>query len=277
MIISGATRFAGVIGNPIKHSLSPVIHNYWLSQSSVDAVYLPFRSEPEHITSTLLSLYNLDCLGLNVTLPFKAAAYVISFDATARAQRLKAANVLIRTPQGWLADNTDGEGFLYGLDRAGWSPPKRGRVLVLGAGGAANAIIAALETLSMEIILTNRTETTARELKTAFPNINIAPWATRQDYAEAVDIVVNTTSLGMDGVGSPLSSKVRFKPDSLVYDLIYAPACTPLLGQARSQGVKTLNGLSMLVGQAIPSFTKIFGVQPPSEPDIFKVLESYGS
>lgn len=266
MTVTGDARVAGVIGWPVAHSLSPLMHGYWLAQHGIDGAYVPLRVRPEQLEVALRALPALGFRGANVTVPHKEAALKIMGRADATAKRIGAVNTLIVAGDGMLEGrNTDGYGFIENL-RAGVPgfDAARGPAVVLGAGGAARAVVAALiDAGAPEIRVANRTAARAgilvRDL--GAPCVAIA-WESREAALAGAALLVNTTSLGMTGQ-PPLSLDLGMLPgDAVVNDIVYAPLATSLLAAARARGNPTADGLGMLLYQAVPGFEAWFGVRP---------------
>jgi len=257
---------AGVIGRPVAHSKSPRLHRHWLAQHGLAGDYVPLHVEEEDLEQVLRTLPRMGFVGANVTIPHKVAALRIADQVSDRATLIGAANTLIFRPDGRiLADNTDGYGFLANL-RAGapeWEPAA-GAAAVLGAGGAARAVVASLlESGVPQILLTNRTRDKADELRAAFgPRITVVDWVQAGNVVEEATTVVNTTSLGMTGAPELRVPLDGLHPGQVVTDLVYNPLETRLLGAARAAGCTTVDGLGMLLHQAVPAFERWFGVRP---------------
>jgi len=257
---------AGVIGAPIAHTKSPKLHGHWLRQTGVPGHYIPLHIEPSDLKQTLKLLPKMGFVGLNVTVPHKETVMRIVDIVTDRATLIGAANTLIFRPDGKIqADNTDGFGFIENL--TGGAPdwnPIAGPALVLGAGGAARAVIAALlEYNTPEIFLTNRTRDRAENLKDIFgPKVKIIDWVDAANAIEDAALVVNATSLGMQGKPELRVPLDGLRPDTVVTDLVYAPLQTSLLETAQDIGCRTVDGLGMLIHQAAPGFRHWFGADP---------------
>ena len=257
---------AGVIGVPIAHSRSPRLHGYWLRKYGLPGFYIPMEVPEEKLTETLRLLPELGFVGLNVTIPYKEKVLQIADLVTDRATLIGAANTLIFRKDGKIhADNTDGYGFLENLrqNAPDWDP-KAGPAVVFGAGGAARAVLATLlETGVPEIILTNRTrhraDLLARDLGT---RVRVVDWLQAGNVLEAATTVVNTTSLGMVGKPEFRVPLDGLQPGTLVTDLVYTPLETRLLKVAAAQGCVTVDGLGMLLHQAVPGFERWFGKRP---------------
>ncbi|TMV07202.1 shikimate dehydrogenase [Ruegeria sediminis] len=257
---------AGVIGHPIAHSRSPKLHGHWLKTYGLAGHYIPMDVAPEDLEQVLRTLPRAGFVGVNVTVPHKEAALRLADFVTERAQRIGAANTLGFGADGSIrADNTDGYGFMENL-RSGapdWDP-EDGPAVVFGAGGAARAVIAALaEAGTPEIILTNRTRARADQLKEEFgPLVTVVDWLQAGNVVEDAELVVNTTSLGMVGQPELRVPLDGLQPGALVTDLVYAPLKTRLLREAEAAGCTTVDGLGMLLHQAVPGFAAWFGTKP---------------
>ncbi|MFN3213298.1 MAG: shikimate dehydrogenase [Henriciella sp.] len=252
------TKLLGVIGDPISHSMSPLIHNGWLRDLSIDATYEAMHVPAGEISSALKTLESRDIIGVNVTLPHKHDALAACTEATKAAAKIGAANTLtFQSPGHWHADNTDAPGFLRAL---GETKGSEERVLVLGAGGSARAIVFALTNRNIPVTIVNRTVLKAAELAaefgasaTAFGDI-----AQYKDYIDSATIVVNTTSMGYGGdvLALPKGEGRTF------FDISYGKIAAPQLAHAAEQGWNTKDGLTMLVAQAAYSFESWFGEMP---------------
>ncbi len=270
--ISGRTRLAGVMGWPVAHSLSPRLHNYWLARHGIDGVFVPLPVAPEHFAQALRVLAHLGFRGANVTLPHKEAALRAVDTADAVARRIGAVNTVTVGADGALhGTNTDAAGFAAHL--AASVPafdPKCGHAVILGAGGAARAAAVALLDLGMpEVRLVNRTlaraEALARDLSksgTGSGALRVVDWAGRRRTLEGAALLVNTTTQGMIGQ-PPLDLDVAALPAlAVVYDIVYNPLETPLLAAARARGNPVVDGIGMLLHQAVPGFAAWFGTTP---------------
>ena len=258
---------AGVIGAPIAHSKSPKLHAHWLYKTDLPGHYVPLHIEPNDLEQTLKTLPKLGFVGLNVTVPHKEEVMRYVDVVTDRATLIGAANTLIFRPDGKIkADNTDGFGFIKNLTTGApdWNPDA-GPALVLGSGGAARAVIAALlEAGVREILLTNRTRARAENLKDIFgPKVKIIDWIDAGNAIDDAALLINTTSLGMQGKPELRVPLDGLKRDTVVTDLVYAPLKTGLLSVAEEMGCLTVDGLGMLIHQAAPGFQHWFGVHPP--------------
>ena len=257
---------AGVIGHPVAHSRSPKLHGHWLQTYGLAGHYVPMDVAPADLETVLRSLPKAGFVGANVTVPHKEAALRLADHVSDRASVIGAANTLVFRDDGSIhADNTDGYGFMENL-RAGASDwnPQDGPAVVFGAGGAARAILSALADAGVpEILLTNRTRTRADHLKEEFgQRITVIDWVQAGNVIEEAELVVNTTSLGMQGQPELRVPLDGLQPGTVVNDLVYAPLRTRLLEQAEEAGCTTVDGLGMLLHQAVPGFERWFGVRP---------------
>ncbi|MEQ8652727.1 MAG: shikimate dehydrogenase [Kiloniellales bacterium] len=262
MRLSGKAKLAGVIGWPVGHSRSPLLHGHWLERYGIDGAYLPLAVPPGRLATALEGLSALGFRGANVTIPHKEEALRLCTRLTPQARAIGAANTLIVEDDGLLGDNSDGFGFLANLDEtAGWKPAGK-RCLVLGAGGSSRAVIWSLiDGGAEEVIVTNRTAERAAGLAQEF-GASSRPWEEREGALADIDLVVNTTSLGMQGQAALDLPLDRLPGHALVTDLVYAPLETPLLAAAARRGNPTVDGLGMLLHQARPGFAAWFGVEP---------------
>ncbi|MEX1233657.1 MAG: shikimate dehydrogenase [Roseovarius sp.] len=257
---------AGVIGSPIGHSRSPKIHNHWLKTLGLAGHYVPMNVAPENLEAVLRTLPKAGFVGVNVTIPHKEKVLEIADLVTDRAALIGAANTLIFRKDGKIhADNTDGYGFIKNLQSADcdWDA-RRGPAAVLGAGGASRAVIASLLDAGVpELLLSNRTRVRSDALAEEFgKRVRVFDWVQAGNMLDYAATVVNTTSLGM--VGNP---PLRVPLDGLqkgavVTDIVYAPLQTRLLEVAREMGCHTVDGLGMLLHQAVPGFERWFGERP---------------
>ncbi len=262
---TGTILRAGVVGHPVKHSRSPIIHGYWLEQFGINGRYDRYDVKPEDFSHFVKTLSEQGLQGVNVTIPHKEAAFLALDEATDRARRLKAANTLWFENGKLWGDNTDSIGFLANLDQGhpGWDINAKS-ALILGAGGAARAIIAGLQERNIEkITIVNRTRERAEELALmSGGQVAVAEWSKLSFQLESADLVVNTTSLGMTGQPDLDLSLDPLGKNALVTDIVYVPLETNLLKQARLRGNPVVDGLGMLLHQAVPGFEHWFGKRP---------------
>ncbi|EEB84823.1 shikimate dehydrogenase [Roseobacter sp. GAI101] len=257
---------AAVIGSPIAHSKSPQIHGHWLSTLGIQGAYIPMDVAPEDLEQVLRTLPKMGFVGANITIPHKEAVMEMVDVITDRAALIGAVNTLTFRADGKImADNTDGYGFIENL-RAGapsWVPAD-GPAAVLGAGGAARAVIASLLDAGVpEILLSNRTRVRADRLKSVFGGrVTVYDWVKAGNMLDHAALVVNTTSLGMIGKPALRVPLDGLRPSMVVTDLVYAPLKTKLLETAEEAGCTTVDGLGMLLHQAVPGFERWFGTRP---------------
>lgn len=257
---------AGVIGWPIAHSRSPRLHGHWLQRYGLPGYYVPLPIRPEHLAETLRALPRAGFVGANVTIPHKEAVLALADIVTDRAALIGAANTLIFRPDGKIhADNTDGYGFIANLRQhvPDWLPDA-GPAAVIGAGGAARAVVASLlETGITELRIANRTRIRAETIKAEFgARVVVYDWAQVGNMLEGAHTVVNASSLGMEGKAPLRVPLDALMPGALVTDLVYTPLDTPFLQEARQRGCVTVDGLGMLLHQAAPGFERWFGQRP---------------
>ena len=257
---------AGVIGSPVTHSKSPKLHGYWLNRYGIVGYYIPMEIAPDDLEDTLRALPKAGFVGLNVTIPHKERVLTIADQVTDRAALMGAANTLVFGKDGKIhADNTDGHGFLENLRQGapGWTADA-GPAAVIGAGGAARAIVSALiDAGAPEIRLSNRTKTRAEALRQEFGvKVTVYDWVQAGNMMEGAATVVNTSSLGMVGKPEMRIPLDALSADTVVTDLVYTPLETKLLAEAKSVGCMTVDGLGMLLHQAAPGFERWFGVRP---------------
>ncbi len=269
---SGKTKLAGVIGWPVSHSRSPRLHGFWLNSYGIDGAYLPLAVRPEQARDAIRALPFLGFAGANVTLPHKAAALSAVDRVTAQARRIGAVNTIVVAADGTLdGSNSDGFGFLENLRQSApqWQPGQ-GPAVLLGAGGAARAVAAALVDAGVpELRLVNRTAARAEQLARDIGGpIKPCVWEQHGVALKDAALLVNSTTLGMKGQ-PPLDIDLQpLPPTAVVYDIVYVPLETPLLAAARARGLATVDGLGMLLHQARPGFAAWFGVEPVVSPEL---------
>ena len=266
MTLSGTARVAGIIGWPVAHSLSPALHGWWLNVYGIDGAYVPFAVPPEDLEAALRALPKLGMAGCNLTLPHKEAALRLADDVTPEARRIGAVNTIVVEPDGALSgSNTDGFGFLENLRGAlpDWRADT-GPAVVLGAGGAARAVVVALLDAGAPVVrLLNRTRQRADDLAAAVDGaIEVGDWPARADMLAEAALLVNTTQLGMADQEPLELDLTKLPTTAVVNDIVYVPLITPLLAAARARGNRVVDGLGMLLHQARPGFAAWFGVEP---------------
>tara|TARA_B100000575_G_scaffold283520_1_gene276476 strand:+ start:178 stop:1011 length:834 start_codon:yes stop_codon:yes gene_type:complete len=269
-------RLAAVLGNPISHSKSPRMHNYWLKQNELNGYYIPIKVELADFEQTIRTLMKMGFSGVNVTIPHKLLALKIADESSSIAQYIGAANTLTFTKENKIyADNTDAYGFINNIKSKypNWNP-KKGVSVVLGAGGASRAVIAALLSEgSKQIMVLNRTIEKAEVLKKDYDNkITVECWENINEVLASSKNIINTTSLGMnDETFIPINPEA-IPEKSLVSDLVYTPLETNLLKIAKNRGSKTVDGLGMLIHQGVPGFEAWFGQKPLVTEELREIL-----
>ena len=270
------SRKAFVIGDPIAHSRSPLIHRYWLEQAGLSGGYDPVRVLPADLPAFLSDLKHgtSGYSGGNVTIPHKEAVLALVDQADDIARQIGAANTLWREKGRLLATNTDSYGFSANLDdRApGWDAGEI--AVVMGAGGASRAIVHALLARGFKTVrIANRTAERAQVLANRFgPRVTGHAIETVKELMRGADLFVNTTSLGMDGGEAPAFDFTAMSDGALVTDIVYVPLRTPILVRAESQGLRTADGLGMLLHQAAPGFERWFGARPEVTPELRQMI-----
>jgi shikimate dehydrogenase len=257
---------AGVLGHPIAHSRSPILHGYWLQRYGIAGHYIPIDVAPQDLAHVLQTLPKMGFVGVNVTIPHKEAILQIADVITDRAALIGAANTLIFRKDGRIqADNTDGAGFVANLRQNAqhWAPTE-GPAVVFGAGGAARAVVAALIEVGVpEIRIANRTRPRADALRADFgAKLVVGEWVQAANMLDGATTVVNTTSLGMTGKPDLRVPLDALRPGTLVTDLVYTPLMTQFLIEAQARGCTIVDGLGMLLHQAAPGFERWFGQRP---------------
>lgn len=266
MTITGETAVAGVMGWPIAHSRSPQLHGYWLAKYDIDGIVVPLPVAPEGLEGAVKGLAALGFRGSNVTIPHKEAVIPHLDDITDIARRIGAVNTITVDSDGRLTGtNTDAYGFLAHLKASApqWDPAKP--VIVLGAGGAARAVVAALlDAGASDIRVMNRTRERAETLADHFAAdaVTVHDWSAAGEALAAAGLLVNATSLGMTGKEALDLDLSALSSQTIVYDLVYSPLETDLLKAARERGATVVDGLGMRLHQARPGFTAWFGRDP---------------
>jgi shikimate dehydrogenase len=254
----------------VAHSRSPLLHGTWLERHGIDGAYLPLPIRPEDFAVCVAALARMGFVGANVTIPHKEAAFALCDEVAPSARRAGAVNTLVFRDGRMIGFNTDGVGFMANL-RAHGVDPAAGPALVLGAGGAARAIGAALLDAGVVVHFCNRTEDRAARLAAAIGG-GVIGWEDRAAALGDYALVVNTTSLGMAG-HPPLTLDLARAPAGLaVADIVYVPLETPLLAAARARELRAVEGLGMLLHQAVPGFAAWFGVTPVVDEALYRVV-----
>ncbi len=278
---SGQTLFSGVLGFPVSHSKSPRLHSYWLQCYGIDGAYLPLCVAPDDLERAVRGLVAVGFRGANVTLPHKEKVMAFCDGLDPLAVRMGAVNTLVFQEGKIYGRNSDGFGFIENIRQSVSFDLQGKRAAVLGAGGAARAVLVALQDAGVtEITVVNRTEERARKLaedtKTNGCTLSVLSWANRSRMMIDCDLLVNTTSLGMTGQPPLDLDFSHLSPQTVVNDLVYAPLITPFLAQARARGARIVDGLGMLLHQARPGFEAWFGHPPAVTEDIRQVVMGSG-
>jgi shikimate dehydrogenase len=267
---------AGLLGWPVAHSRSPVIHNHWLAHYGIPGRYVLFPVPPEKLEAAVRGIGALGLRGCNVTTPHKQAIFPLLDRVDDLARTIGAVNTVVVESDGSLTGfNNDGNGFIQSLRDADrrWRPDA-GPILVLGAGGAARAVVASLAAQgAKEIRVANRTLAKAEAIAGAVGTaVRVVRWDDRHDALDGVAMLANATSLGSPGKPPLDIALSRLPREALVGDLIYVPPETPLLADARARGNVTVNGLGLLLNQARPAFNAWFGVMPEITPALRQAI-----
>ncbi len=271
MRLQDSTLLAGVIGWPVAHSRSPKLHGTWLARYGINGEYRLLPVQPADLAATLRRLPTEGFVGANVTIPHKEAALALCDVLHPSAERAAAVNTLEFSSGKIIGSNTDGIGFIANL-RAHGIDPSRGPALILGAGGAARAIGAALQDAGAAVTFCNRTPERAIALAAAFSPAAVLPWAQRETALKDFALLVNTTSLGMAHQPPLKMSLANAAPGLAVADIVYVPLQTQLLSDAAAHGLKPVEGLGMLLHQAAPGFAAWFGVQPQVDAELYRIV-----
>ena len=256
---------AGVIGDPIGHSKSPSIHKYWLDLYNIVGEYTPIDTPEKNLKSKIEELHNEDYAGFNVTIPHKVNVFDYISKPTSRAKRIGAVNTLVFEDNEIMGDNTDGVGFINNLKSG--AEFARDSAMILGAGGAARAVLDALiQEGFRDITIANRTNARAEALIKSFAtttaNLHVIAWNDIPNHLGELSLLVNTTSLGMAGQAELSLDLAHLSAKTLVTDIVYNPLQTALLREATHRGNPTIDGLGMLLHQAVPGFHAWFGTEP---------------
>lgn len=269
-MLTGQAKLAGVIGWPVGHSLSPALHGYWIDQMKIDAAYVPLAVQPKDIVTVVSTLPKMGFRGVNVTLPHKETVLQLADTVDETAHACGAANTLIVQNGTVHALNTDVSGFIASLASEGVTDLSGMRAVVLGAGGAARAVVHGLLSRKVqEVIVLNRTHSKAELLAAFFgPKVHAGGWHDIARYLPRCGLLVNTTKLGMVGEETLSVDLEPLSKHAIVVDIVYRPLQTPLLMDASRRGLKTVDGLGMLLHQAVPGFEAWFGITPRVSPEL---------
>jgi len=268
---SGKSRVYGIFGDPVSHSLSPVMQNAAFRSAGLDAVYVPFHVTPENLNSAVEGLRALQIGGVNITLPHKQNIIPLLDQVDADAVLIGAVNTVVRCGADLVGYNTDGLGFIRSLQEDLGFTPRGKSTLLLGAGGACRAAAVALLRSGVdELSIVNRSEERARlladRISSVFPEqrINVYNFSDSAflDKLNSADLVANTTSIGLKGEEIPFFPLSKIKASASIYDMVYSPAETPFVAAARARGLAAADGLGMLAGQGEEAFYLWFDIRP---------------
>ena len=258
-----------VIGNPIDHSLSPKLHNYWLIKNNIKAVYDKKKIKEEDLQSIISQVKEKKINGINVTVPFKKTVIPYLDQLSAEAEQTQSVNTIILSNDNLVGHNTDIAGFTRAIKELNFNIQSK-KIFILGAGGVVPSIIFALKKMNVsQIIVSNRTKKKAEDLKSQFNNLEILDWGDITDF----DVIINATSLGLneETINLDFSKSVNSK---LFYDVIYNPAETNFLKEAKKLGNKTENGKLMFVYQAHEAFKLWHGIEPQINSETLEILKN---
>lgn len=271
---------AAVLGYPVHHSRSPRLHGYWLKYYNIAGSYEAIEVAPENLATTLKSLPEKGFTGCNLTLPHKEAALAIMDEIDATARMIGAVNTVVVRGGKLCGSNSDVYGFIQNLKQHARLSDYAHKAVILGAGGAARAVLYALLQEGFgDITITNRTQARAQDLAAHFADnrIRVVGWERRDASLEVAGLLVNTTSLGLSGQPPLELSLAALPTKALVTDIIYSPLITPLLQRASERGNKVVDGLGMLLHQAVPGFEAWFGLRPEVTPELRAVVLREGA
>ena len=258
-----------VIGNPIDHSLSPKLHNFWFEQNNIRATYEKKKINDNNLKTIISEIKEKKISGINVTVPFKKAVIPYLDELSLAAEQTQSVNTIILHNNSLVGHNTDIAGFTKAIEYLNFNIEGK-KVFILGAGGVVPSIIFALKKMSVsKIIVSNRTKNKAEDLKSLFHNLEVLDWGDMVDF----DVIINATSLGLNEEYINLDF-TSFKNDKLFYDVIYNPAETNFLKEAKKLGNQVENGKLMFVYQALESFKLWHGIEPQINSETLQILNN---
>jgi shikimate dehydrogenase len=258
-----------VIGNPIEHSFSPKLHNYWINQNNIKAIYDKKKLDIDNLENIILEIKDKKISGINVTVPFKKAVIPYLDKLSPDADQTQSVNTIILDNNNLVGHNTDIAGFARAIKDLNFKMEGK-KILILGAGGVVPSIIFALRKMNaLEIIISNRTKQKAENLKSQFEKLKVVDWGNLPDF----DVVINATSLGLNNEAINLDFS-NAGNNKLFYDVIYNPDLTNFLKEGKKLGNKTENGKLMFIYQAIESFKLWHGIEPEINNETHKLLEN---
>jgi shikimate dehydrogenase len=265
-VLTGSTKLAGIAGWPVEHSRSPRLHGFWLNRHGIDGAYVPLPIRPEDFSTAVKGLRAAGFRGMNVTQPHKLAAFAVCDVVDDTARRAGAVNTIVFSDEGIRGSNTDGSGFVAHLRASGIDPAVP--VLLLGAGGGARAVAAALLDAGARVTIANRSPNAAAALARDLPGLSVIAWEARDAALPDHALLVNATSLGMRDKPALAVDLDRAAPGMAVADIVYVPLETRLLAAARARGMRAVDGLGMLLHQAGFGFAAWFGVRPTVDEEL---------
>ena len=258
-----------VIGNPINHSLSPKLHNYWFKENKIDAAYEKIKIDENNLETMIARFKEKQINGINVTVPFKKTVIPYLDKLSLEAEQTQSVNTIILENDNFVGHNTDITGFIKAIKNVNFNI-KGKKIFILGAGGVVPSIIFALNKMNVsKIIISNRTKKKAEDLKLQFHNLEILDWGDINDF----DVIINATSLGLNKETIDLDFS-KFANNKLFYDVIYNPAETKFLKEGKKLGNRTENGKLMFVYQAFEAFKLWHGIEPKINSDTLKILNN---
>jgi shikimate dehydrogenase len=258
-----------VIGNPINHSLSPKLHNYWLRENNIDAIYGKRKIDEKNLQSIISEVKEKKINGINVTVPFKKLVIPYLDKLSQEAEQTQSVNTIILTNDNLVGHNTDIAGFTKAIKDLNFNIEGK-KIFILGAGGVVPSIIFALNKMNVsKIIISNRTKKKAEDLKSQFHNLEILDWGDINDF----DVIINATSLGLNKEAIDLDFS-KFSNNKLFYDVIYNPVETNFLKEGKKLGNKTENGKLMFIYQAFEAFKLWHGIEPQINSDTLEILNN---
>jgi shikimate dehydrogenase len=258
-----------VIGNPINHSLSPKLHNYWFKENNIDAIYDKKKIEEKNLQNVISQLKEKKINGINVTVPFKKAVIPYLDKLSREAEQTQSVNTIILSNDNLVGHNTDILGFDKAIKNLNFDMQGK-KIFILGAGGVVPSIIFALNKMSVsKITISNRTKEKAENLKSQFHNLEVVDWGDIKDF----DVIINATSLGLNKESINLDFS-KFANNKLFYDVIYNPKETNFLKEGKKLGNKTENGKLMFIYQAFQAFKLWHGIEPNINSDILEIFNN---
>ena len=258
-----------VIGNPINHSLSPKLHNYWLKENNIDAIYDKKKIDEKNLQSIISEVKEKKINGINVTVPFKKLVIPYLDKLSQEAEQTQSVNTIILTNDNLVGHNTDIAGFTKAIKDLNFNIEGK-KIFILGAGGVVPSIIFALNKMNVsKIIISNRTKKKAEDLKSQFHNLEILDWGDINDF----DVIINATSLGLNKEAIDLDFS-KFSNNKLFYDVIYNPVETNFLKEGKKLGNKTENGKLMFIYQALEAFKLWHGIEPTISREVLDILKN---